>query len=280
MDVQAGENQAMLLSIDNRTIHFQMEGPKDVPCIMLSHGLGLDLSMWDGFVSRMDGRFQTLRYDGRGHGLSEPGSTPFSLTDLEADAIKLLDALDIKKVHYIGLSMGGMVGLGIAIAYPDRLFSAAICDARGDAPPAYRDSWNQRIAAVEAGGIESIIDSSVTRWFTEGFVQSSQPTIEAVKALMRRTSALGYCWSAAALRELNYAAHLYKVKIPLLFLTGSQDKGAPPDVVKLLHTAVPSSSYIEIPDSGHMSAIERPDTFMTATTEFLAKIESRGFPSR
>ncbi|WP_018699329.1 3-oxoadipate enol-lactonase [Amorphus coralli] len=252
-----------------------LEGPEDASCVVLSHGLATDLTMWDGLVPLLTQTHRVLRYDSRGHGESAATPGDYTLEQLGADVIGLLDACGLEKVHFAGLSMGGMVGMGLALHHPDRLLSLAVCDARGEAPPQYRDAWAERARKVRAEGIEAIVEPSVTRWFTRSF-QTDQPSrMDAMRSMIRRTSVDGYAGSAAALRELDYERHLGKLTVPSLFLVGSDDAGAPPDVMRRMQSATPDSRFVEVANAGHLSAVEKPQAFAHALLDFLSDVDGR-----
>jgi 3-oxoadipate enol-lactonase len=257
------------------TFRCSLEGRADAPLVTLSHGLATDMTMWDDLVPRLTQRYCVLRYDSRGHGGSAATAGDYSLAMLEDDVIGILDALDFARTHFVGLSMGGMVGLGLALNRPNRMASVAVCDARGSAPAEYRAAWSDRGQKVRDGGIEAMVEPSVTRWFTPGFQRSHPEIIDRMRDVVRRTSPDGYCGSAAALRELDYERLLPDTLVPMLFMTGSGDQGAPPAVVRAMQAKAPCSHYVELPDAGHISVMEQPALFAAAILDFVEGIEMR-----
>ncbi|TCT08319.1 alpha/beta fold hydrolase [Aquabacter spiritensis] len=255
-------------------LHVRLDGPDDAPVIMLSHGIATDLGIWDGLVPHLVPTHRVLRYDSRGHGASAAIPGAYSLALLADDVVGILDALNISAVHFAGLSMGGMVGLELAVRAPARMMSIAVCDARGTAPPSYREAWAQRSRQARDGGMETMVESSVSRWFTPHFLAHRPAEVEGMRDSIRRTSVDGYCGSAAALCELDHEIHLAAVRVPLLFLTGAQDQGAPPDVVRAMHAKAPGSTYVELPDAGHISVMEQPRLFADALLGFIAAADS------
>jgi 3-oxoadipate enol-lactonase len=256
------------------TFNVCLEGRHDAPVIMLSHGIATSLAIWDDLVPFLAPRYRVLRYDSRGHGGSEATSGAYSLQQLAADVIAILDELNVDRMHFVGLSMGGMVGMELALRAPERMTSLAVCNARGSSPPPYRDAWVERSASVRARGIETIVESSIGRWFTPGFLAHRVDAVEAVRGTVRGTSVDGYCGSAAALCELDHEKHLSRLTMPLLFLTGAQDQGAPPAVMKPMQRRAPGSRYVELPDAGHISVMEQPQLFAEALIGFLESVEA------
>lgn len=251
------------------SLNYRMTGPQDAPVVTLAHGLATDLSMWDGVTLALEREFRVLRYDARGHGGTPAYTDAYTLAELEQDVIDLLDSLEIATTCFVGLSMGGMVGMGLGLKHADRLNSLVVCDARADAPSSYRESWSDRIAKVEAGGIDAIAEQTVQRWFTEAF-KSDAAAMERMRAMVKRTSVDGYIGCAKALRELDYARRLPELSAPTLFLVGAQDAGAPPQVMRDMHAATPGSEFALIDGAGHISAVEKPDEVAGAILKFIA----------
>lgn len=240
------------------SLNYALSGAVDAPMITLAHGLATDLTMWDAVAPHLERQYRVLRYDARGHGKSPAQSDSYTLGELGQDVIDLLDALDIGTTHFVGLSMGGMVGMGLGLDHAERIDSLVVCDARGDAPEAYRKSWTDRIEKVMAGGVGALAAPTVDRWFTAGFKQN-EAAVERMRAMVAATSADGYIGCARALRELDYARRLPGMTVPTLFLVGAEDAGAPPETMRQLHAATPGSQFVEIEDAGHISAVEQPD---------------------
>jgi 3-oxoadipate enol-lactonase len=256
------------------TFHYKIEGRDGGPWITLSHGLATDHFMWDDLVPFLASRYRILRYDARGHGRSGATSGDYSLELLGQDVIGILDAVGIEKTHFVGLSMGGMVGMGLALDHSARMSSVTVCDARGVAPPEYRDAWAERSQKVRVGGIETMVEPSVTRWFTPAFQHNNQAALDKVRHMVRRTSVDGFCGSAAALCELDYERRLPDVNIPMLFLVGREDQGAPVAAMRELHGKTPGSRFAEIPDAAHISVMEQPERCAAALLDFLDTVEA------
>ena len=169
------------------------------PWVMLSHGLATDLSMWDELTAALKDRYRVLRYDARGHGASAAPAGDYTLDMLVTDAIGILDVVGAAQTHFTGLSMGGMIGLGMLIHHPKRMKSAVIADSRHTTQPEFTEAWLKRADVVRNGGIESIVKSTVSRWSSAGLVERNPATVARMEAMIRRTSVNGYCGCAAAL---------------------------------------------------------------------------------
>jgi 3-oxoadipate enol-lactonase len=262
----------MRVAVNGTRIHARIEDAGSGAWVVLAHGIATDLGLWDGVARLLAPRFRVLQYDARGHGGSDTPPGPYDLDLLGRDALGVMDALGIGRAHFVGLSMGGMVGLGLALHHPDRLLSLACCNARASAPPAYRDAWAQRAAAVAAQGMEAMVEPSLSRWFAAGFREAQPDTAARVATMVRGTRPEGYRGCAAALQDLDYGARLHAITVPTLYLTGAEDAGAPPEVMRVMAEATPGARYVEIPGAGHLSAIERPEAVAEALQGFLAAL--------
>jgi 3-oxoadipate enol-lactonase len=264
----------MRLESNGCIFHCRVEGTLGCPWLTLSHALATDMSLWDDLVPYLSKHYRILRYDARGHGGSASVEGDYSLEMMCLDVIGLLDALGVGRTHFLGLSMGAMVGMGLALDHSERLSSAIICDARATATDAYRSGWAVRLGQVEAKGIDAIVDSSVERWFTEKSLHAEPELITRAKAMIRRTSRAGYRGSAAALMALDYEARLAEIRLPVLYLVGQEDQGAPAPVMLSMHHDTPNSRFVGIPYAGHLSVLERPEVFATSVLGFLSEVDA------
>lgn len=263
----------MQVSANGSTFNCRIDGD-DGPWVMLSHGLATDLTMWDELTGALKDRYRVLRYDARGHGASAAPTGDYSLDLLVDDAAAILDALDIKQTHFAGLSMGGMIGLGMLIKHPQRMKSAAIADSRHTTTPDFTQAWLDRIAAVRKGGIEAVVASTVSRWSSAGLAERNPVAIVRMEAMIRRTSANGYCGCAAALARLDYGSRLGEIKATTLVICGDEDHGAPPENSSQMSSMIANSRFLEIKQAGHISNIEQPDIFNDAVRGFFNEIEA------
>ncbi len=264
----------MQIESNGSTFHCQVDGTRG-PWVMLSHGLATDLTMWDELAAALAERYRVLRYDARGHGGSPATDGDYTLDILVADAAGILDALGIEQTHFCGLSMGGMVGLGLLLDYPRRLKSAVIADSRHTTRPDFTEAWLQRAEAVRSGGVEAIVQSTIDRWSSAGLADRSPATIARMRAMIRRTTADGYCGCAAALARLNYGHRLGEIDIPTLLICGSEDHGAPPENTRQMNAAIKGSRFVEIEGAGHISNIEQPEMFTNAVVRFFSDVDQR-----
>ena len=168
----------------------------------------------------------------------------------------------VEKSHFVGLSMGGMTALGLALDHGGRLDGVVISNARADAPPEFRDAWDQRVELVEKNGMTALAAPTVERWCSAGFHQSGSPKLDAMRAMVSATSATGFIGCARALQGLDYHRRLGDIEgVRALFVAGAEDIATPADNMRLMHQALGGSEFIEIPSAGHLSNMEQPEAY-------------------
>lgn len=247
----------------------RIDGPKGHPWIVLANSLGADHTMWDPQIAMLTQRYQVLRFDTRGHGKSDTPPEDWTLADMEADTLALMDAHGIERADYMGLSMGGMVGLGLALNAPQRFGRMVIADGRADAPEAFRTNWDNRIAKVQAGGLESIVDMTLQTWFTPDWITANPDQVSRVRDMVLANDPAGYCRCCAALKGLDHLRHLGEVTLPLIYVVGDADKGAAPEVMQAMADATPGSRLERVEQAAHISNMNNPAGFNRAIGAFL-----------
>lgn len=244
------------------------------PWVLLSHGLATDMSMWDELTDALKDRYRVLRYDARGHGASPATEGDYTLDQLVADVVGILDEVGVDQTHFAGLSMGGMIAQGLMLEYPKRMKSAVIADSRHTTTPEFTKAWLDRAAAVRRGGIEAVVQSTVERWSSAGLAERDPAVIARMEKMIRNTCALGYCGCAVALARLNYGLRLGEINIPTLVVCGSEDHGAPSENTRQMHAMIKGSRFLAIEQAGHISNIEKPMIFNKAVRELFDDVEA------
>ena len=196
----------MKIAANGINLKYRVDGPRDAPWLTLSNSLATNLSLWDAQVAELASTYRVLRYDTRGHGGSDAPDGPYTLAMLRDDVLGLLDALGIETTHFVGISLGGMTALELALALPDRVDRIAVCDSRADAPPAFANSWDERLAIAAEKGMEGLVEATLARWFSEGFLAQDPPALTAVGDMIRGTSLAGYIGCIHALQKTRSAA--------------------------------------------------------------------------
>jgi 3-oxoadipate enol-lactonase len=261
----------MHTSANGIRINCLIDGPEGAPWLVLSNSLATDLSMWDAQARALSTSFRVLRYDQRGHGATEAPAGRYSFDILIADALALMDAHGIARASFCGLSMGGATALGLAQRTPDRITRAIVCDSGCASTPQSAAQWEERIAAARAGGMEPLVEPTVTRWFPPDVVAKNPPYLNACRAMIRNTPVNGFIGCAAALADHDFRTNVAATRPPVLFIAGEKDAGgAVPTAMKAMHQDLKGSRYVELPGAGHISNLDDPVGFTRAVKEFLA----------
>jgi 3-oxoadipate enol-lactonase len=251
------------------TINYQIDGNAG-DWLVFSNSLATDFSMWDAQARALAGKFRVLRYDQRGHGKTEAPAGRYSFDILIADALALMDELGIAKANFAGLSMGGATALGIAQRHPDRIARAIVADSGCASTPQSAQQWEERIAVAQEGGMEPLVEPTVTRWFPPGVLASKAPYLDSVRAMIRTTPVNGFIGCAAALADHDFRSSVSATQPPVLFIAGEKDAGgAVPAAMKGLHQALPTSRYVELAGAGHISNLDDPAGFTRALGDFI-----------
>jgi 3-oxoadipate enol-lactonase len=259
----------MKIAANGVELNAQIEGREGAPWLTFSNSLATNMGMWNDQVVALRSDFHILRYDKRGHGDSAAPRGPYPIEMLVDDVIGLWDALGIARSHFVGLSIGGMTGFGLALDHADRLLSMCVCCTRADSPPEYNAAWPGRIAIAEGKGMAALVDSTLERWFTPGFRARAKPEMDRMGRMISTTSVEGYVGCAYALQNLPYLPRLGAIKTPTLCLGGSNDILL--EGTRDAHKAIAGSTYVELGPAGHIANIEQPEQFSAAIGAFLAK---------
>jgi 3-oxoadipate enol-lactonase len=261
----------MAIKANGVTFNCKVEGPEGAPWVTLSHALANNLTLWDEIAATLSDRFRVLRYDQRGHGKSEAVPGPYSFPMLIRDVMEIWDTLGVGQSHWIGLSIGGMIGYGLAIEHPERLKSLIACDSRPDAPPDYAAYFQSRIDKARDKGMEGLVGSTIERWFTPETRAANPPVLDRVRDMIRTTSPIGHEGCCEALKTLSFGPDLNRITVPSLLLGGGGDKGAPPEALAEAAARIPGGEHLVIPDAGHISALENPIAVMAAIEDWLSR---------
>lgn len=244
----------------------RMDGPADAPVLLLSNSLGTDMEMWAPQMTAWTRYFRVLRYDGRGHGASGAPPGGYSLDRLGRDAIELLDALQIDRVNFCGLSLGGMVGQWLGVREPGRVRRLVLANTSGFMGPP--SGWDARISQVRNEGMASLAEASVDRWFTADFAAQTPDAIAPVRAALLATDGAGYAGCCAAIRDMDMRRIAALIAAPTLVIGGTRDPATPPAHSEALAGVIPDARLIMF-DAAHLSSVECPAPFADAVTDFL-----------
>jgi 3-oxoadipate enol-lactonase len=261
------------LTIGGQTFKVSVEGDASRPAVLLSNALGADMTMWDGQMAELTKYFRVIRYDPRGHGGSHGDGEPASIARLGLDALAILDALEISKAHWLGLSMGGAVGLWVLAHAPDRIDRAVLANTapRLGTP----ESWNARITAVLADGMADTAAATVERWFGRDFRARAPARVAAIQDVLRQTSPRGYAACCAALRDMDLRGSLSGLNHEILVVSGREDPVVPDAALADFVASTPTARHVSL-DARHLSNVEAEADFNAVVVKFLtAKAAAR-----
>ncbi len=263
----------MKITANGIQINYQLSGKEDEPVVVLSHSLGSSLAMWDPQMELLEARYKVLRYDIRGHGGSDAPEGAYTLDQLGGDAIGLLDALGIDVVHWVGLSMGGMIGQYLALNYADRLRSLALCDTAAIIPDDAQPVWQERMDMARDKGMQALVQETVKRWFTLPYLGKNPGGVELIRKHFLATPVLGYIGCSEAIRVLNYLEDLSDIKIPTIIMVGEDDPGTPVAASEAMHERIPDSRLVVLHSAAHLSNIEQAEAFNSSLMGFLQELQ-------
>lgn len=267
----------MKLTANGIDIHYTIEG--EGPVVTMSHALGCNLSLWDEQAKALSGRYRVLRYDTRGHGGSSAPPGPYSLEQMADDLHGLLTGLGVAQTHFVGISMGGMIGQILALKYPMLLQSLILCSTTSRYPAAMRSTWVERIRTVEAKGMEPTVEPALQRWFTPSFRKHQPDVMDRVRVMLRSTPPHGYIGCCYAIPTIDVTDRLGEVRCPALVIAGEDDPGTPVVMAQEIHAALPSSEIAILRSASHLCNLEQPEAFNRVLLDFLDKVTGKRSPN-
>lgn len=257
------------VAIDDAVIHYQVIGAgPGKPAIVFANALGTDFRIWRDVIVRLAGKYTIVTYDMRGHGLSDTGTGPVTIARHAQDLAFLIDHVAIGRTFVCGLSVGGMIAQQLALAHPEKVAGLILCGTT--ARFSDTDTWNARIATVEAGGIAALADATLERWFTKAFRAPGNSELAGYRNMLTRQPTNGYIATCAALRDADLRAIVSEIAVPALCIAADQDGATPPDAVIQLAKSIPGAHYELIKGAGHLMCVEQADLLSEMIQAFTA----------
>jgi 3-oxoadipate enol-lactonase len=256
-----------MIRVNGHSLHVQVDGPAGAPWLVLSNSLGSRLEMWEAQVEAFSECFRVLRYDTRGHGRSSVPPGPYVLSDLGHDVIALLDALQIERANFCGLSMGGATGMWLATHAAHRLDRLVLCNTGPWLGPP--DVMNSRIAQVRGEGLAPLVEPTLERWFTAECRARNPVAVDRIRQALRATPVDGYVACCEAIRDMDQRADLPHIATPTLVVAGTHDPTPPIEAARQWAATVPNSQFVELP-AAHLSNIGAASAFNQAVLAFLS----------
>jgi 3-oxoadipate enol-lactonase len=247
-------------------VSYETAGPDDAAPLVLSNSLGSTTAMWEPQVTALAERLRVVRYDHRGHGGSPVPPAPYELADLGADAVRLLDRLGLERVHWCGLSLGGMVGMWMAINAPERIERLVLTNTSSYFPD--KTAWNDRLKLVREKGVPAFAAPNMERWFTKGFRERAPDRVAWLQEMFAKTPLEGYIACGEAVRDMDQRDLLPKIKAPTLVVAGKHDPATPPEANEYIKNHIPGAQFATL-DAAHISNVEQPEAYAKTVLGFL-----------
>jgi 3-oxoadipate enol-lactonase / 4-carboxymuconolactone decarboxylase len=255
------------MSANQITLHYLSEGgPAGTPLVFIN-SLGTNLHLWDALLPHLPAQFRRVRYDKRGHGLSDIPPAPYTLQDHTRDLAALLEQLEIEASILVGISVGGLIAMDYALQYPDRVRALILCDT---APRiGTQESWSERIRSVRQEGLDALAGAILERWFTPTFAAQHPADWQGFTHMLLQTALEGYTGTCAALRDADLRDQVGRIAAPSLVLCGVLDPTTTPGLMLELAEALPDASFQVIDSAAHLPCVEQPQAVAVAIRQFL-----------
>ena len=254
------------LRANGQILHVADDGPLDAATVVFSNSLGTDVRLWDPMLPHLPEGLRLIRYDKRGHGLSTCPDGPYTIEDHRRDLEGLLDGLGIKDAVIVGLSVGGMIAQALGAARPDLVKGMVLCDTGHKIGPP--EIWETRIEAIRNGGIASLSDAILERWFSAQFHQERVDELALWRAMLTRTPVDGYIGTCRAIQKADLTEGSGSLSMPAVCVVGSEDGATTPALVRSTADLI-GVECIEIEGAGHLPCVERPEIVARIITTFL-----------
>ncbi|MDX1412597.1 MAG: 3-oxoadipate enol-lactonase [Candidatus Promineifilaceae bacterium] len=257
----------LFLTVNGLTFHCKFDGIENGFPLVFINSLGTDLRIWDGLVPHFTDRYWLIRYDKRGHGLSDCPAAPYSIRDHAQDLSSLLDLLEIEEINLVGISVGGMIAQDFAANWPQRVRKLVLCDTAAAIGTAA--AWNERINTLRQNGMEYLREAILARWFAPTFMDQKPAEYRGYGNMLVQTPVEGYTGTCEAIRDADLTETTRDIQLPALILCGSEDISTPPRLARSLLNLIPEADYAEIPGAAHLPCIELPQAMAQLIDNFL-----------
>ncbi|MCG6909716.1 MAG: alpha/beta fold hydrolase [Deltaproteobacteria bacterium] len=262
----------MLIDTNGIKLHCELTGKPDGPVVVLGHSLASSMVMWEPQLAVLEPFFSVVRYDMRGHGGSDVTKGAYSLEMLAKDVVGLLDALDVEKAHFVGLSIGGMIGQALGLNHADRLLSLTLCDTAPVLPEEAKPLFRERMDLAREQGMGVLMEGTLTRWFTGPYLEKAPPVVNRIREQIQATPVDGFIGCGHAILDLNYVDRLATIDLDTLIIVGEDDPGTPVAAAEAIHAEIRGAELVVLPSAAHLCNIEQADRFNRALMDFLDRL--------
>lgn len=266
----AAPSETRRVQVGDVALQARVDG-REGPWVVMVHPLGADHTLWDAAAAHLAPRHRVLRLDLRGHGASDAPVGAYSMLRLADDVCAVMDAFEAPQAHFVGLSLGGMIGQTFAVRYADRLHSLVLADTVCRTPMEAHPMWHERIGSVEAHGMAGVIDATLHRWLTPQFRASHPEQVERIRAMLLGTPVRGYVGACLAILGFDQADALARIHCPTLVVVGDRDPGSPVEDARAIAHSIPGAQFEVLAEAAHLAPIEQADRFHAVLDAFLCR---------
>jgi 3-oxoadipate enol-lactonase len=270
---QMQEAAGRQLQVNGTELFVSTQGRADGPWVVLLNSMAADTSMWSPQVDALASRYRVVSMDWRGHGRSRDEPAPYTLDMLTSDVLGVMEALGVSRPHLAGTSLGGMIGMLIAIEGRVPLASLTVCSALPRIAPAMAQAWSDMAAQVRREGMAPAVAGTISRWFTPAYAQANPAVVEHTRRMIASTTTDAYTGCIAAFRNLDLFEELSRIVVPTLFMVGEHDPASTPEIMRGMHERVPGSRYQVVRDAAHLPSLEQPQAVSRALLDFFDSVQ-------
>ncbi len=270
-----GESDSGRLRINGTELFVSTQGRAGAPWVVLLNSMAADTTMWAPQVEALAPRYRVMCMDWRGHGRSRDEPAPYSLGMLGTDVVAAMDALGVESPHLVGASLGGMIGMMVAIERRVPLASLTVCSTLPRIAPAMAQWWSDIAAQVRRGGVAEAVDGTISRWFTPAYADANPAVVARTRRMIASTTTDAYTGCIAAFRDLDLFEELSQITVPALFMVGENDPASTPEIMRGMHERLPGSRFHVVRDAAHLPSLEQPGSVNRALLDFFAIVQEQ-----
>lgn len=258
----------MQLKVNDISVNYEFSGRKDAPVVMCSHCLAGNINIWDDQTDVLKEHYRVLRYDVRGHGNTSAPEGDYTMEMHADDALAVMDQLGIEKAHFMGISMGGMIGQTLALKHPERVLSLILCDTACQVPEESLPIWEERIAAAKQYGMEALVDGTLERWLSPEFQKKYPAVTQKIRDIVVSTPVNGFVGGCRAISGFDVKDRLPRLSLPVLIVVGENDPGTPVEASRQIQRQISGSMLEVLAGAFHLSNIEAAESFNSILLDF------------
>ena len=258
------------ITVNEQLLHFRDEGNPDGTPLVFINSLGTDLRIWDAVAPHFAANHRLIRYDKRGHGLSDCPAPPYTIRQHATDLAELLNVLHVERVCLVGISVGGMIAMDFAMQHPQWVEKLVLCDTAPQIGTSVM--WTARIEALHVHGLPNLGEPILSRWFSPEFAADQPDAYRGYYHMLTRTPADGYVGTCEAIRNADLWPDVANIQASTLVLCGAEDLATPPAQAQQLAAALPNATYTVIDGAAHLPCIEQPEVMAAAIADFLVAV--------